>query len=349
MIGYLLIAMAAISILSGIFVWRMVHRPVRELKIGTMHLARGDLGYQIDLHRHDELGDLAGSFNHMSRQLHEAQEQLTDWARTLETRVEKKSCELRLAHDHVVQVEKMASLGKLSATVAHEINNPLSGILTYAKLLKKWIGRTVGSGDERNEMLHSLELIESESRRCGELVKNLLMFARAAPMNMGWTRPSAIVERCLRLIHHRIELAGTQLHRDIDPEDPLLYCDRAQVEQVLLALLVNALEAMPRGGNLSVRTRVRKAGRAIEIQVQDNGAGIPPEVLPKMFEPFFTTKEGTQEVGLGLAVSSGIVQRHGGEITAESDMGRGTTFTVTLPLDHGRTQPAPTEGGEAAA
>jgi two-component system NtrC family sensor kinase len=281
----------------------------------------------------DELGELAESFNVMSLRLRAAHEEITSWARTLENRVEEKTKELQRAHDHVVHVEKMASIGKMAAVVAHEINNPLSGILTYSKLLKKWVQRVDGDEEKRREIGDCLSLIESESKRCGDLVKNLLTFSRSAPMNLAWTNVNQIVDRCLRLVQHQFEMRAVQLQCELAEELPMMHCDPAQVEQVLLALVMNALDAMPHGGNLLLRTRSLPQSRQVELQVRDDGMGIPPELLPRLFEPFLTTKETGKGVGLGLAISKTIIERHGGEIEVESQPGRGTTFYVFLPVD----------------
>ena len=341
MLVYTVLAVVVISLLTGTFVLRLVHRPVQVLKSGTEELARGDLGYQIAVESRDELGDLANSFNIMSLQLRAAHEEITSWARTLEARVEDKTNELKRAHERMLQVEKMASIGKMAAVVAHEINNPLSGILTYAKLLKKWVQRVEGDEGKRQEIRECLDLVESESRRCGELVKNLLMFSRTAPMNLAWSDVNQVVERCIRLVQHQLELGNVQLQLQLQVAEnlPLLHCDPAQVEQVLLALVMNAIDAMPRGGNLLLRTRWLPQSRQIEVQVRDDGVGIPPDVLPRLFEPFLTTKETGKGVGLGLAISKTIVERHGGVIEVESQPGRGTTFYIFLPLEAGAPPP----------
>ncbi|MGA1999394.1 MAG: ATP-binding protein [Terriglobales bacterium] len=347
MLIYIVLAVIVISVLTGVFVLRLVHRPVRILKRGTEELAKGDLGYQIAVESTDELGDLANSFNVMSLQLRAANEEITSWARTLETRVEDKTNELKRAHEHMLQVEKMASIGKMAAVVAHEINNPLSGILTYAKLLKKWIQKVEGNEQKRVEIRECLDLVESESKRCGDLVKNLLMFSRTAPMNLEWADVNMVVDRCIRLVQHHLDLGNVQLQVETATDLPLLHCDPAQVEQVLLALVMNAIDAMPRGGNLMVRTRSLPQSRQIEIQVRDDGVGIPPDLLPRMFEPFLTTKETGKGVGLGLAISKTIVERHGGVIEVESQPGRGTTFYIFLPVDAVGGQATPAEEGAA--
>src|SRR5579872_3379269 len=324
-------AMLIVTILSWLFVWQVVGKPIRALETGTEHLSRGELGYQIEVQADDEVGDLAKSFNGMSLQLRAANEQIVDWAKTLENRVAEKTRELKSAHDHMLHVEKMASMGKMAAVVAHEVNNPLSGILTYAKLLRKWVVSGQAEHEKREEAMQCLELIATESRRCGELIKNLLSLSRSAPMNVQSTDLHQVIDRCLLLVRHQLELVGIELQLKFADDLPRVPCDPEQIEQVLLALIMNAVDAMPRGGNLWIETRLNHDKTDIDIQVRDDGSGIAPDVLPQIFEPFMTTKERGRGVGLGLAISRGIVERHRGSIEVESELGQGTTFTVTLP------------------
>ena len=324
-------ALLLIMVLSWFFVWEVVGRPVKALEHGTEHLGNGNLGYQIEVHSEDEIGQLARSFNDMSRRLESEHNQNLAWTHTLEERVDQKTRELTRAHDHALQTEKMASIGKMAAVLAHEVNNPLSGILTYAKLLRKWIDREDGGQSRRGEICDSLDLIASESRRCGDLVKNLLTFSRTTPMNLQPTDINHVIDQSLRLVQHQLDLGGIQVQSQFEADLPLVRCDAAQMEQVLLALVMNAIDAMPQGGNLWIISS--SIDHDVQIIVRDDGSGIPAEILPRIFEPFLTTKETGRGVGLGLAISHSILERHNGTIEVQSEAGRGTTFTVTLPVD----------------
>jgi two-component system NtrC family sensor kinase len=332
MLVYTLIALIDISLLSWLFVWKLVGQPLKRLKSGTKELADGNLGYQLEVDSTDEAGELATSFNRMSLQLRSANEEIVAWARTLEDRVDQKTRELKRAHEQVLHIEKMATMGKMAAVVAHEINNPLSGILTYAKLVRKWIERGEAQGAKKTDAEQCLNLIAEESRRCGDLVKNLLTFSRTSPMNRQSTDVNTVVDRSVRLVAPQMEMKSIEVHTDLAEDLPRVQCDPGQIEQVVLALSMNALDAMPHGGNLWLITRVH-GGSGIEIEVRDDGSGIPADILPQIFEPFLTTKECGKSVGLGLAVSQNIIERHGGKIEVQSQPGKGTKFTVTLPVD----------------
>jgi len=353
MIAYTACALLLIAPLSWFFVWRIVGKPVTALRRGTERLAAGDLGYQIDVQSRDEIGELASSFNDMSRQLQSEHNENLSWTHTLEQRVEQKTRELKRAHEHALHTEKMASIGKMAAVLAHEINNPLSGILTYARLLRKWMDQETGRGDagraRRQEICDSLDLIASESRRCGELVRNLLTFSRATPMNLQATDLNQVIERSLRLMQHQLDLANIHVQPQLDPALPLVLCDAAQIEQVLLALIMNSLDAMTQGGNLWISTSASREHNFVRMVVRDDGVGIAPEILPHLFEPFLTSKETGHSVGLGLAISHSILERHNGSIEVQSEVGRGATFTITLPWDAEADKTASSPANEIAA
>jgi two-component system NtrC family sensor kinase len=328
-----LLMVAVIGAACALFIYRVVRVPVRRLIAGTERVARGDLDTRIDVGTRDQIGQLAESFNAMTSDLGRARGELTRWSEKLEKKVVEKTDELSHAHRQIVQMEKMASLGKLSATVAHELNNPLAGILTYAKLIGRSLGEEGFDPGERAEIARYLDLIQKESRRCGDIVKNLLLFARPSGGEFALQRVNPILDRAGMLVRHHLEMQGIKLECSMIAGDDQVVCDADQLQQAILALLVNALEAMPQGGTLTLRAEADDA--AVRVQVGDTGVGIPPDVIPSIFEPFFSTKEGGTGVGLGLSVVYGIVLRHGGSVDVDSSVGLGTTFTLRLPRKHG--------------
>lgn len=331
LVTFTVLAMVLACAGSLLFIWIFVHRPVKELIAGTHRVADGDLDYRLPVRSSDELGDLAASFNKMTASLAAAQAEITSWTRTLEQRVEEKTRELAQAHDSLMGSEKMASLGKLAATVAHEVNNPLFGILTYARLSLKALEKIPDDTPRKAEMMEHLRIIERESRRCGEIMRNLLTFARQAPPLKEPHDLNLLVERALVLVRHQLELQSIELETRFAEPPPRVECAAGQVQQAVLAILVNAGEAMPHGGSLFVSTACGEGGMA-EIRIRDTGHGIPPDVLPRIFEPFFTTKEQQMRTGLGLAVARSIVEQHGGSISVQSVPGQGTEFLIRLPF-----------------
>lgn len=316
------------ALLFAGFVVRLVHLPIRKLAKGTQEVAKLNLDHVIDFHSNDEIGQLAESFNRMTRELKAATEANQEWAATLERKVQEKTEELKKVQAHILLVEKIASLGKLSAVVAHEINNPLSGILTYATLCLKLLGQNPpSSSEEAQSILKYLTVIRDEARRCGETVKNLLVFAKK---DFGkWSEESLhkIINNSVQLIKHNLTIKEIELVQDLMEGDDVIYCDTSGIQHVMMALFMNAIEAMTKGGKLTVKTSLLNGGKQVQITVSDTGKGIPPEVLPNIFEPFFSTKEST---GLGLAVVYGIIQQHKGTIEVASTPQVGTTFTITL-------------------
>jgi two-component system NtrC family sensor kinase len=323
----------AVLLLSLALLWVFVLRPVGRLRRAMERAGGGDLGARVPERSGDEMGALARSWNAMSADLQRAREELRGFNRTLEERVAEKTRQLEETHRHMVVIEKMASLGKLAAVVAHEINNPLAGIRTYARLLRRQLaaaGSAAPVPEAVRETDRILEMVDSEAGRCGDIVRNLLAFSRESSARFAETQLGPVVERCRLLLHHQAEILSVTLETRVPEGMPRVECDAAQVQQLLLALAMNALEATPEGGRVTIEVRPEPGAAA--LVVADTGSGIPREHLDRVFEPFFTTKEAGKGVGLGLAVVYGIVKRHHGEVTLDSEPGRGTTFTIRLPL-----------------
>lgn len=333
MLTSLIAAVVLLSVLFATLIWLMVHRPIRQLIAGTNHVAAGELDYKIRINSRDEFGELAHSFNRMTGELRRANAEISDWARTLEDRIKDKTIELEQAHQHVLRVEKLASIGKLAAIVAHEINNPLAGILVYARLVLKRLGRNGDAEAERDDTRKHLETIAAESARCGEIVKGLLQFSRQTRPYMKPNDLNAIIKESVRLVQHKIELSGVAAITKCEPDLRQIVCDEQQIKQALVALLINACEAVyPGEGVITITSRYLADDRVAQIRVSDNGIGMDDETRQNIFEPFFTTKEQGKGVGLGLAVVYGIVTGHAGEIEVESAPGCGTTFVIRLPV-----------------
>ncbi len=331
----LLVLVLAIVTLAWWLSWRLVLRPVGRLTAAAPRLAAGDFTAQVPATSRDELGDLARAWNRMAVELGVAHEELASWGRRLEERVEEKTRTLEATHQHLLRVEKMASLGKLSASVAHELNNPLAGIATYARLLRRRRTEAVADGipiTPGEDIDRILKLIEDEALRCGGIVKNLLLFSRTPGAMFTPTDFAPIAERVALLVHHQAELASVAIERQVAPELPTIECDAAQIQQALLALVINALEACGEGGRVTIAAETSRDAGHVVLEVADTGRGIPPEALPHVFEPFFTTKPMGVGLGLGLSIVYGIVERHHGRIDVTSQLGAGTRFTIELPV-----------------
>ena len=334
-----------VMILAGV-VRRGVVRPVRELVEGTRRVAQGDLTHRIPVRTRDEVGALAASFNRMTEALGKTQTELDALVATLEQRVEERTRELQEAQSQLIQTEKLASLGKLSASIAHEINNPLSGILTYAKLLSRKLRTGPPDADGVQAALQQLALVEREAQRCCSIVRSLLDFARQREPSFQPVDVEAAAAEALSLLSNRLAIQNVEVTQECAPA-PTVQADFGQLRQAFVNILMNACEAMPKGGTLHVVTRevsLPTAGRGgplsptgksgpptrfAEVAISDTGQGIPPEHFSKIFDPFFTTKE--KGTGLGLSVVYGIVEKHGGKILVDSRVGQGTTVTLRFP------------------
>lgn len=327
-----LLMMIIIASISGLFIYRVIRQPISKLSQGMTRISSGNLDARIAINSNDEIGELATAFNQMASDLTTARGELEEWALTLGDRIEEKTEELQKAQSQIIQMEKMASLGKLSASIAHEINNPLFGILTYSKLILREIGTETPETEDRESIKKYLSVIQEESSRCGDIVKGLLDFARHSGGEYEPQHLHDIIDRTLVLLGHHFEMQLVTVERQFEAADDHLVCDPRQIQQAIIAPCINAVEAMPQGGSLAIRT----TGDADQIEVQfvDTGQGIPEASIDKVFEPFYTTKEGDAGLGLGLAIVYGIVQRHSGSVRVDSSTGEGTTLTISLPRVH---------------
>ena len=327
-----LAAFFVIIALVTVVVRRTVGLPIQRLSTTVDAIGAGDLGARYEEQHSAELARLGAAVNHMAQELEQANAKLTEWATTLERRVEQKSAELQQAQQRVLRVERMASLGKLAAVVAHEINNPLASVLTYSRLLKRRMEQQPECVAAIADSPEILDAIANESRRCGEIVSSLLAFARGTGRRQGPADANDAVQRALFLVKHKLELAGVTSELALSEEPLHLSCNGDQLQQALLALFLNAVEAMGPGGVLRVATRLDAQGQVV-IEVGDTGSGIAAEALAHVFEPFFSTKSPEEGVGLGLGLTvvESIVHENEGVVRIESEPGAGTCFSLIFP------------------
>lgn len=323
------------------FTRRMVIRPVTQLVAGTKRVSVGDLGQSVPVVGSDELAVLELSFNRMEVSLAQANADRNALLDSLERQVIERTAALERAQAQLVQTEKLSSLGRLSASIAHEINNPLAGILTTAKLLIRTL-ESDGATDTRPFLIRHLQLVQRETQRCTAIVQNLLGFARERPLTLGDVDLTPAIDESLFLAANQIAIQNVALIRDVQPLPPVR-ADIGQLRQAFANLIINALDAMAKGGTLRVTAAPTSDGRHVEVTIADTGCGIPPELLSKVVDPFFTTKE--KGTGLGLSVVYGVVERHGGTLNIVSAPNEGTTVMIRLPVAAAAAADAPA-GGE---
>jgi two-component system NtrC family sensor kinase len=301
------VAIAAVSLMIYLLINRIVLRPVNEIVAATRKVADGDLHYTLAVAKRDEIGILAASFNEMTHKLSEAQRQ-------------------------VYQSQKLAAVGQLAAGVAHEINNPLTGVLSYSSFLLK-------RAEDKPEFKEDLEVIVRETKRCRGIVKDLLDFARQSPPEKHPSDINEIVERAVRIVQTQLTTHRVELQRNHRANLPTVQADANQIQQVIVNLLLNANDAIGVGGGtiaLSTDYAAKdgvdpSSAGTLEIRVSDTGCGISTEHLQRIFDPFFSTK-GPKGTGLGLAIAWGIIEKHNGRIEVESTVGKGTTVRILLPI-----------------
>ena len=325
------IMIASVSV--GFFVHRLVYLPLRDLESGARRLSTGNLDQPIPVRSHDEFGKLASVFNSMTDALRNSREQLRDWAHTLEQKVESRTQELRRAQAETMRGEKLASVGLLASGVAHELNNPLTGILTFSHLLRQKMR-------DKSPDAEDMDLVIRETKRCAAIIKRLLDFAREKQPEKKFTDLNQVIDDTVRIIEKPAHLRDIEIAVDLDRTLPPIWIDADQIKQVIMNMLVNAQHAVEEKGNITISTRHAQDPRSpatepkpmVAISIVDTGCGIPEANLRRIFDPFFTSKDVGKGTGLGLSVSHGIVEAHGGLIEVESKVGEGSTFRVLLPL-----------------
>ena len=324
------IALASILIL---FTRRRIKNPLNAIVRASESVAKGDTSTRVDIipNQLDDIRMVSSAFNHMLDNINAAALELQNWSHQLEYKVQKKSEELLEAQNELIHIEKIASLGKLSSSVAHEINNPLAGVLTYTKLVHKQLSKIDIEPTSKESMLKHLKVIEAETRRCGDIVKGLLDFSRKDQENFNAQHLNKVLKETYDLMAHQMKMGNILFISDLSAPSDLIYCSENQIKQACVAILVNASEAVSENGEIMIRT-FNPDQENIKIDITDNGSGIAPEDMPHIFEPFFSAKHKTSGIGLGLAIAHGIIISHKGRIEVDSKVGKGTVISVILPL-----------------
>jgi len=325
--GFSIIAILCVIVLLVILVFSTtrITNPLHKMVLATQKIAKGDLTHKLNVQSRDEIGALAQSFDRMTEELRVANLKLIEWGKTLEKKVEERTEEIRKMQAHLVEQEKLASLGKLAAGIAHEINNPLGGILIYSHLLLE-------DTKKKSPQYDNLKKIVKETSRCKDIVKGLLQFARPKDPEMIKTDINEILENSLSIMERQVLFQNINLERKYSTDLPKIVADSAQLQQVFMNIILNAAEAMDGNGTLTIKTCLQGDGEHISIEFTDTGHGIKEEDKMRLFEPFFTTKEVGKGTGLGLAISYSIIQKHEGTIKVTSQEEKGSTFTVILPV-----------------
>lgn len=316
-----------LALLTAVFINIFINRPLRKISQGIHVLSGGDLSYRLPVSGKDELAEVAMQLNDMSGKLQNAYDEIKGWNETLNIKIEEKTHELKNIYTQVNQIEKLASLGKLSATVAHELNNPLAGILTFSKLIIRKIDK-MPKTDELTKINNHLTMIAEEADRCGRIVKDLLLFSHKGDDEFVRENLCMIADRAIQLIDHHLHLHKITLEKEYQYPEILVDCNPQKIQQALLSLSINAIEAMEEGKTL--RVSITRESDKVIVRIRDEGSGIDEKILPTIFEPFVTTKESGKGTGLGLSVVYGIISAHSGKIEVEETSLAGTTFKITL-------------------
>ncbi len=304
--------------LAAVFVGGFT-KSVNRLLEATRSLKSGNLDHRVEGLK-DEFGELASSFNEMAGSIKDQMRRMREAEQTLENA----NRELKHTQEQMVRAETMAALGTLSSGISHEINTPLSVILNMTQLIKE-------DAKDNPSLLKDLNVLEAEANQAIKVSRSLLGFSRSAKFVKERVDVNQVLEDLFKIMEFQPSAKSVNLKKRLARELPLIHVNSGQIRQVLLNVILNAIQAMPNGGDLEVSTGNRSTDvlKGVEITVADTGTGIPKENIEKIFQPFFTTKE--EGTGFGLAISYGIVQEHQGQISVESEVGRGTTFRIFLP------------------
>jgi two-component system NtrC family sensor kinase len=315
------------------FTRRTINKPLNEIISASDAVSRGDRSTRMNLNPKlpDDVLLVSKTFNRMLDNLQTATDELEQWSQQLEYKVQKKSEELTEIQKEMIHVERMASLGKLSSSVAHEINNPLSGVLTYTKLVHKQLENLEFDAKDKEPMLKYLKVIEDETKRCGGIVKGLLDFSRKDQLEFATTHLHRLLNESYLLMEHQMTISNITFKEDYAAEKDLVKCSENQIKQAVIAMLLNANEAVVENGEIQIRTS-NPDKEHIQVEIIDNGSGIAPRDIPHVFEPFFSAKEKVSGIGMGLAIVHGIIQSHKGKVDVKSEPGVGTTLSILLPL-----------------
>jgi len=328
----LFITAAILSVLI-FFTRKRIKDPLHSIIAASEAVSAGEVKTRLAIGPNllDDMKLVSQAFNNMLDNLDRAANELENWSKQLEYKVQKKSEELSEVQNELINVERIASLGKLSASVAHEINNPLSGILIYTKLIYKQLDNQEITQKKRDNILKQLKLIEAETKRCGDIVKGLLDFSRKDQEDFEPKHLNEILQGTYELMVHHIKIANITFLTDFSATRDMIWCSPNQIKQACIAIIVNASEAISEKGEIILRTK-NTDDNTIRLEISDNGSGIAPEDIPHIFQPFFSTKREARGIGLGLAIVHGIVTNHNGRIEVDSVVGRGTTVSLIFPL-----------------
>jgi two-component system NtrC family sensor kinase len=302
-----------------------ITRPIGQMVAATHNIIAGRFDQEVQSDSHTEIALLAESFNAMLHSLRQMRGDLEEWGRTLEEKVRQRTEELVAMQARVAQSERLASIGMLAAGVAHEINNPLGGILALT-------GLTVEDMRVDDPNRENLEEVIRQTERCRDIVKGLLAFSRQSKSNIQLLDLNKVIEDTLFLVTKQALFFNIKLVQNLAPELPRVLADGSQCQQVFMNILMNAVQAMDERGTITIVTRHLIPEKCVEVAISDTGHGIPPQQIDRIFDPFFTTKASGKGTGLGLSIAYGIVTTHHGTISVRSEVGKGSTFTVRMPI-----------------